>query len=43
MRLVVVAAIVEAVENMKLSYPTVSDVQKADLGRARELLMTEKK
>ena len=43
MRLVVVAAIVEAVENMKLAYPKVSDVQKADLGRARELLMTEKK
>ena len=43
MRLVVAAAIVEAVENMKLSYPKVSDVQKADLGRARELLMTEKK
>ncbi len=43
MRLVVVAAIVEAVENMKLSYPKVSDVQKADLGRARELLMTEKR
>ncbi len=43
MRLVVVAAIVEAVENMKLAYPTVSDVQKADLGRARELLMTERK
>jgi PPK2 family polyphosphate:nucleotide phosphotransferase len=43
MRLVVVAAIVEAVENMNLSYPQVSEVQKADLGRARELLMTEKK
>jgi PPK2 family polyphosphate:nucleotide phosphotransferase len=43
MRLVVVAAIVEAVENMYLSYPQVSDVQKADLGRARELLMTERK
>ena len=43
MRLVVVAAIVEAVENMNLTYPGVSDVQKADLGRARELLMTERK
>ena len=43
MRLVVVAAIVEAVENMKLTYPQVSDEQKSDLGRARELLMTEKK
>ena len=42
-RLVVVAAIVEAMENMKLAYPTVTDAQKADLARARELLLTEKK
>jgi len=43
MRLVVVAAIVEAMENMKLAYPKVTDAQKADLARARELLLTEKK
>jgi PPK2 family polyphosphate:nucleotide phosphotransferase len=42
-RLVVVSAIVEAMENMKLAYPTVTDAQKADLARARELLLTEKK
>jgi PPK2 family polyphosphate:nucleotide phosphotransferase len=42
-RLVVVAAIVEAMENMKLAFPTVTDAQKADLARARELLLTEKK
>ncbi len=42
-RLVVVAAIVEAMENMKLAYPMVTDAQKADLARARELLLTEKK
>jgi PPK2 family polyphosphate:nucleotide phosphotransferase len=43
MRLVVVAAIVEAMENMKLAYPKVTDAQRADLARARELLLTEKK
>lgn len=42
-RLVVVSAIVEAMENMKLAYPKVTDAQKADLARARELLLTEKK
>ena len=42
-RLVVVAAVVEAMEKMKLAYPTVTDAQKADLARARELLLTEKK
>jgi hypothetical protein len=41
-RLVVAAAIVEALETMKLDYPKVSEVQKADLARARELLLTEK-
>ncbi|HQR21500.1 MAG TPA: polyphosphate kinase 2 family protein, partial [Burkholderiaceae bacterium] len=41
-RLVVAAAIVEAMENMRLEYPKVSDAQKADLARARELLLTEK-
>jgi PPK2 family polyphosphate:nucleotide phosphotransferase len=42
-RLVVAAAIVEAMEDMKLSYPKLTDAQKADLARARELLLTEKK
>jgi PPK2 family polyphosphate:nucleotide phosphotransferase len=41
-RLVVAAAIVDAMEEMKLAYPKVSDVQRADLARARELLLTEK-
>jgi PPK2 family polyphosphate:nucleotide phosphotransferase len=41
-RLVVAAAIVEAMEKMDLAYPTVSEAQKADLARARELLLTEK-
>jgi PPK2 family polyphosphate:nucleotide phosphotransferase len=41
-RLVVVAAVVEAMEKMKLAYPTVTDAQKADLARARELLLTER-
>lgn len=43
MRLVVVAAIVEAMEKMKLAYPKVTDAQKADLARAREMLLTEMK
>jgi PPK2 family polyphosphate:nucleotide phosphotransferase len=42
-RLVVVAAIVEAMESMRLAYPKITDAQKADLARARELLLTEKK
>ncbi len=42
-RLVVVGAIVEAMESMKLAYPKITDAQKADLARARELLLTEKK
>ena len=41
-RLVVAAAIVETMEDMKLAYPKVTEVQKADLARARELLLTEK-
>ena len=41
-RLVVAAAIVEAMEAMKLAYPKISDAQRADLSRARELLLTEK-
>jgi len=43
LRLVVAAAIVEAMEGMKLAYPKVTDAQEADLARARELLLTEKK
>jgi PPK2 family polyphosphate:nucleotide phosphotransferase len=41
-RLVVAAAIVEAMEKMDLAYPKLSDAQRADLARARELLLTEK-
>ncbi len=41
-RLVVAAAIVETMEEMKLAYPKVTDAQKADLARARELLLTER-
>jgi hypothetical protein len=41
-RLIVAAAIVETMEKMKLEYPKVTDAQKADLARARELLLTEK-
>jgi len=43
LRLVVVAAIVEAMEGMKLAFPQITDAQKADLARARELLLTEGK
>jgi len=41
-RLVVAAAIVEAVENLDLSYPTVSSEQKKDLAAARAELAAEK-
>jgi len=41
-RLVVAAAIVDTMEKMKLEYPKVTEAQKADLARARELLLTEK-
>ena len=41
-RHVVAAAIVETMEAMKLAYPKISDAQRADLSRARELLLTEK-
>jgi PPK2 family polyphosphate:nucleotide phosphotransferase len=41
-RLVVAAAIVETMDNMNLAYPRVTDAQRADLARAREMLMTEK-
>ena len=42
-RLVVVGAIVEALEKMKLGYPTIDPAQKAELVRARKLLLVEKK
>ncbi|HTN49632.1 MAG TPA: polyphosphate kinase 2 family protein [Burkholderiaceae bacterium] len=41
-RLVVAAAIVEAMEAMKLAYPKVTEAQRTDLARARELLLTER-
>jgi PPK2 family polyphosphate:nucleotide phosphotransferase len=41
-RLVVSAAIVDAMERMNLAYPVLTDAQKADLARARELLLTER-
>jgi PPK2 family polyphosphate:nucleotide phosphotransferase len=41
-RLVVAAAIVEAMDAMQLAYPKIGDAQRADLARARELLLTEK-
>ncbi len=41
-RLMVAAAIVETMDNMNLAYPRVTDAQRADLARAREMLMTEK-
>lgn len=42
-RLVVVGAIVEALDRMKLAYPKISAAQKAELARSRELLLAEKK
>ena len=41
-RLVVAAAVVEAMDKMNLAFPRVTDAQRADLARAREMLMTEK-
>ena len=42
-RLVVVGAIVEALEKMQLKYPTIDKSQRAELERARKLLLSEKK
>ena len=42
-RLVVVGAIVEALEKMQLKYPTIDETQRAELERARELLLKEGK
>ncbi len=41
-RLVVVGAIVEALEKMQLRYPTVDESRRAELARSRELLLSEK-
>ena len=42
-RLVVVGAVVEALEKMKLKYPTIDPAQRAELDRSRELLLSERK
>ena len=42
-RLVVAAAIVEAVENLNLEYPTVSAEQKTELAAARAELVAERR
>jgi polyphosphate kinase 2 (PPK2 family) len=42
-RLVVVGAIVEALEKMRLKYPGIDETQRAELERARELLLKEGK
>ena len=42
-RLVVVGAIVEALEKMQLKYPTINETQRAELARARTLLLNERK
>lgn len=41
-RLVVVGAIVEALEKMQLKYPVIDETQSAELKRSRELLLNEK-
>lgn len=41
-RLVVVGAIVEALEKMKLTYPTVDEARRSELAESRELLLNEK-
>ena len=42
-RLVVVAAIVEALEKMQLKYPTIDESQRSELEQSRKLLLGEKK
>jgi hypothetical protein len=39
---VVVGAIVEALEKMRLKYPTIHAAQRAELDRSRKLLLSEK-
>ena len=41
-RLVVVGAVVEALEKMKLRFPVIDDSQRTELARSRELLLSEK-
>lgn len=41
-RLVVVGAIVEALERMQLKYPTIDATQRAELAKSRELLLSER-
>ncbi len=41
-RLVVVGAIVEALEKMKLKYPMIDATKREDLDRSRALLLDEK-
>jgi PPK2 family polyphosphate:nucleotide phosphotransferase len=42
-RLIVAAAVVDAMDDMNLSYPKVSDAQKKDLEAAKQALLSEKK
>lgn len=42
-RLVVIGAIVEALEKMQLKYPTLDETQRGELQRSRKLLLSEKK
>ena len=42
-RLVVVGAIVEALEKMRLEYPKIDTAKRAELARARKLLLVDKK
>jgi PPK2 family polyphosphate:nucleotide phosphotransferase len=42
-RLIVAAAVVDAMQDMKLAYPKVSEAQKAELAAARKALESEKK
>ena len=41
-RLIVAAAVVDAMDDMNLSYPKVSDAQKQDLEAAKQALLSEK-
>ena len=42
-RLIVAAAVVDAMQDMKLAFPKVSEAQKAELAAARKALESEKK
>ncbi len=41
-RLVVVGAVVEALEKMKLSFPTIDESKRAELAKSREMLLSER-